>query len=231
MTTFRHVIVASLAVAAFACAGDPPSGGGGDDDTETLPDPDQGNAAGGEDNTFDHPDTQANVWDLLERLQEEGPPRYTARVHSCPKMRYSTVGAILASRGVDLTNVTALSAGELYEGGYNALGGSNYAARVRENPELTASSASKLFDIFVQAAPEIIANMPNRAECTVGGEGARLFNDAGQCSARGISCLIGVPATAGHVELCNEIVNRASTPERGRIIATASLAAAAHTCE
>jgi hypothetical protein len=88
-----------------------------------------------------------------------------------------------------------------------------------------------MFDIFVQSAPEIIANLPDRDECTVGGVGARMFNEAGQCSANGITCLIGVPATAGHIELCNEIVNRATTPEKGRVIAVAALAAAAHTCE
>jgi hypothetical protein len=83
----------------------------------------------------------------------------------------------------------------------------------------------------VAAAPEIIANLASRPECTVGGVPARIFNDAGQCTADGISCLIGAPATAGHIEICNQMVSRASTPERGRTIAVAALMAAAHTCE
>ena len=40
-----------------------------------------------------------------------------------------------------------------------------------------------------------------------------------------------MPATPGHIELCNEMIGRATTPEKGRIIAVAALAAAAHTCE
>src|SRR4029077_7768743 len=97
--------------------------------------------------------------------------------------------------------------------------------------ELTTASAAKLFDIFTAAAPEIIAGMPLRAECTVGGVAAKMFNDAGQCTIDGITCLIGVPATAAHLDLCNSILSKASTPELGQIIAVAPLAAAAHTCE
>jgi hypothetical protein len=218
-------LLVALLVALAACAVD--SGDGGD----STPDAPEGNATGGEDNTFDHPDTQVDIWDLLDKLQREGPPRYSSRVHACPKMKYETIGNVLASRGVDLGATAETSAGRMWRTSDQALGAPNYAARVRENLELTTASASKLFDIFVQAAPEIIANMPNRPECTVGEVGARMFNEFGQCTADGITCLIGIPATPGHIELCNEMVTRASTPETGQRIAVAALAAAAHTCE
>jgi hypothetical protein len=67
--------------------------------------------------------------------------------------------------------------------------------------------------------------------CTVGGAASRVFNAQGQCEPSGLTCLMGVPAQAGHVEICNRIVARASTPEVGRTLAVAALLAAAHTCE
>jgi hypothetical protein len=196
--------------------------------TDDLP---TGNASGGEDNTFDHESTQVDVWALLDRLQDEGPPRYTARVHSCPKIRYETLGRILASRGVDLTATGALTAGGLYRGGAQAMGVANYAARARENIDLTTAGASRLYDIFVAAAPELIANLPTSPACLVGGEPAPLFNASNQCMADGISCLIGTPATASHLEVCNLTVSRATDVEAGKRMAVAVLAAAAHTCE
>jgi hypothetical protein len=223
MTTIKQILLAALAATALgACAED------GTNDPAPLP---EGNASGGEDNTFDHDDTQVDVWELLERLQAEGPPKYTSRVHSCPKIRYATIGRLLASRGVDLGNLADLTAGNLYDTGDQALGAPNYAARVRENAEVTTAGASRLFDIFVAAAPEIIANMPNRPECQIGGVGATMFDASGACSADGISCLLGVPATASHIEVCNLTVQQASSPDIGQRMAVAVLAAAAHTCE
>jgi hypothetical protein len=216
------LLLAALATAALgACAED-----------ASTPDPlPEGNASGGTDNTFDHEGTQVDVWELLDRLQAEGPPKYTARVHSCPKIRYDTIGRLLASRGVDIGNGTDLSAGQLYQSGEQALGAPNYGARARENVEMTTAGASRLFDTFVAAAPEIIANMPTRPECQIAGIGAQMFDASNACTADGITCLIGVPATASHIELCNLTVQRASDPEIGKRMAVAVLAAAAHTCE
>jgi hypothetical protein len=219
-TRIATTLLALAAVGACADESAPPP--------EDLP---EGNASGGEENTFDHPDTQVDVWDLLTRLQEEGPPKYTSRVHSCSKVRYDNLGRILASRGIDTANPNALSAGDLYRSGMQAMGAPNYTARARENIELTTAGASRLFDIFVAGAPEIIANMPNRPECQIGGVGPQLFTETGSCVAEGITCLIGYPATASHIELCNLTVQRASDVETGKRLAVAVLAAAAHTCE
>jgi hypothetical protein len=197
-------------------------------DENPLP---EGNASGGEDNTYDHPNANIDPFELLERLRREGPARYAARVHSCPKMKYDTMGALLASRGVNLASTTAQSAGRMWRESDQALGAPNYAARQREARELSPATASKLFDIFVQAAPEIIAAMPTLAACQVSGVGVSMFNAENQCNADGIACLIGVPPTASHLELCNLTVQRASDVEKGKLIAVASLLAAAHTCE
>src|SRR6185503_18820668 len=153
-----------------------------------------------------------------------GPPKYTSRVHSCPKVRVRTIENLLRSRGVDVTSQTPDSAGLIYASSSQALGAPNYAARTRENLALTTASASKLFDIFAQAAPEIIATMPSLAACQVGGVGASMFNELGQCTAAGISCLTGVPATAAHIEICNQTVAKASDPEKGKRMAVALLA-------
>jgi hypothetical protein len=172
-------------------------------------------------------------WTVLERERREGPPRYTSRVHGCTKMRYATIGNVLASRGVaiGIPDPAPLSAAQLYRDGAATLGAPNLAARVRETLELGVATSSKLFDLFVQAAPEIIAQMPTRPECQVGGVGVELFDAANRCVARGITCLIGMPATAEHVAMCDHTVSRAETVEIGKQLAVAVLAAAAHTCE
>jgi len=166
-------------------------------------------------------------WDELERIKREGPPRYTSRVRSCPKMRYRTIGNVLASRGVDLSAPGDVAAGTIWRTGAAALGAPNYASRTRETIDLGLATTSKLFDIYVQAAPEIIANMGSRAACP----GARLFDDAGRCDWQGVSCLLGVPATPTHLAICNTTIARAPDVTSGQQLAVAVLASAAHTCE
>ena len=167
----------------------------------------------------------------LERELREGPPRYTSRLHSCAKMRVATLGNVLASRGVNIASTTDLSAGRIYRTSTIALGAANYPARSRENIELGVATASKIFDIYVQAAPEIIANMTSRPECQRNGQPAQLFDSSNRCVESGFSCLIGTRATAEHLSVCNETVKRAADPESGKRLAVALLAAAAHTCE
>lgn len=217
-----YLLLPSLALLALGCTGELAT------DEPPLP---TGNASAGTENTFDHPDSNIDVWELLDRMKAEGPPRYAARMHACAKLKYDTLGRLLGSRGVDLAATGALSAGKLYRDGDQALGAPNFAARQRESRELTTATASKMFDIFVQAAPEIIAAMPGLPACQVAGQGASMFNADNQCNPDGITCLLGVPATPSHLELCNLAVTRASDVEKGKRIAVASLLAAANTCE
>lgn len=219
-----HTLLLASVLAVPACTGDvtgdgyvPPSGP---------------STVGGEDNTFDH-DNNSDVdpFELLDRLQQEGPPRVSARMHGCNRLPYRTIGNVLRSRGADPANGAPLSAGDLYQNGRSALGTANYAARIRENLDVTTSGASRLFDIFVQAAPEIIANLPNQAACQRGGVGVQLFDANNQCVADGITCLLGVPAQPGHIELCNYAITHAADVESGKQLAVATLLAAAQTCE
>jgi hypothetical protein len=220
----QTILVASLGLAVAACTSD-------EIDTPDENTPPAGSTSGNETNTFDHMNDGISPWELVDRLTKEGPPRYTSKVHSCPKVRYRTFGAVLASVGVDVGSTTNLSAGQLYATGDNAMGAPNFANRIRENISISTSGASRSFDIFAAAAPEIIAAVPNLERCKVNGQSASLFNANNQCEASGITCLIGVPAEAAHLDLCNLTIQRASTPAVGQRLAVAALMAAAYTCE
>lgn len=194
--------------------------------------PPSGTTSGSDNNTFDHDNSGISVWDLIDRLTKEGPPSFSSQMHGCTKPRYATLGSILTSVGVSIaTTTTSPSAGFLYNSGGPSLGAPNYGARVRENLAVTTSGASREFDIFSSAATEIIAAVPNLARCNVGGAPAALFDAAGACQASGITCIIGVPATQAHVDLCNLTISRASTPQIGQRLAVAAMMAAAYTCE
>lgn len=190
---------------------------------------------GGTENTFHHPQAiddvrTADARAVLERMAEEGPPAYRARVHGCRKMSYGNVGRMLRDLGVDLEG-GAGSAGAMYRSADQALGAPNYAARIAETTELTTASASRLFDMLVVAAPEIIENVESTERCQIGGRGVQIFDASGACTEEGLTCLLGEPATEEHVALCDLMVDRASSPETGRVVAVASVLAAASTCE
>jgi hypothetical protein len=207
---------------ASACTDD------GSIDTDNAPP--SGSTSGTEDTTFDHDNGDyISPWELLDRLQKEGPPRYTSKVHSCAKVRYKTLGTVLSNVGMNPANTTALSAGNLYTTGFNALGGPNYANRIRENIGITTSGASREFDIFAAGAQEVIDAFTNNtiARC----QGATLFDANNTCQPSGITCLIGVPATAQHINYCNLTVSTASDVTVGKRLAVADMLAAAYTCE
>ncbi len=217
------ILVASLS-SLTAC-------GGLEDTTDPTTD-EPGGTAGGEDTTYDHDNSGFNPFDLLDRLAKEGPPRFTSRVHSCAKVRYRTLGNVMTAVGINVDNQTNLSAGQLYRDGFNALGGPNYANRIRENLGITTSGASREFDIFAAGADEVIAAVPTLTRCQIGGVGAQLFDEGSNaCRADGIACLIGMPAQAAHLDFCNITVSSASDPVVGKRIAVAALLAAAYTCE
>lgn len=191
-----------------------------------------GGTSAGPDNTFNHDLENPDPFDILSRIQQQGPPEISTRMHSCQKLKYATLGNVLKDLGVDFTKMSMPpSAGELYAGGAQAMGGPNYAARVAETVELTAAGATKLFDIFVAAAPEVIAAMPMSQRCLVGTTPTAMFDAAGHCTMAGITCLQGAPASQAQVDLCNQALTEGSTPQISQTIAVATILAAAHTCE
>jgi hypothetical protein len=222
-TTARSVAIAAFALAAAACAAPddgPPS---------NMPPPN--GTTGGDGTTFNHDNDAINVYDFVDRVYREGPPSFTSRVHSCFKIRYSTLGTLLTSLGVDLTRTTYPSAAVLYREGAAALGAPDYANRIREDRAITTAGAARMFDIFAAAADEIVSGLPSVQRCKIDGVGVQLFDGSDRCTADGITCLIGVPAMQAHVDQCTETVKDATTTAIGRRIAVALLLAAAHTCE
>jgi len=207
-----------------------------DDGLEQTNEPPAGSTSGNEDTTFDHDNGDyISPWELLDRLQKEGPPRYTSKVHSCAKVRYRTLGAVLSQVGMaSATAATppALSAGDLYKTGFNALGGPNYANRIRENIGITTSGASREFDIFAAASDEVIAAFGNPSSALMTRcPGATLFDANNACQPSGITCLIGTPATSSHLDFCNLTITSASDVAAGKRLAVAAMLAAAYTCE
>jgi hypothetical protein len=228
MTRFGHTLTilfgASLGVA--ACTDNIDTTG-----TPTDPEP-SGTTSGSDANTFDHDNNGISVWDLIDRLTKEGPPSFSAQMHGCTKPRVATLGNILTSVGINAANTTARSAGQLYTSGAAAMGAPNYGARVRENLSVTISGASRMFDILAAGAQEIITNVPNLARCKdASGTAAAVFDASGKCQASGLTCILGVPATQAHLDLCNLTITRASTPQIGQRLAVAVMMAAAYTCE
>jgi hypothetical protein len=227
-STLTLLIGASLAVAASACSNTIQDPSGGDDQNTSA----GGATTGTVDNTFDHDTEEISVWDLIERQKVEGPPSFTSHMHSCAKVRYTNLANVLTAIGVNVTNKTQFSAGALYTAAASAEGTANYANRIRENISVTTSGASAMFDIFAAAAPEIEANLSKLPRCQQAGTPVpALFDANNQCNIDAITCLIGVPATAAHVALCNKAVTEGSTPDIGKGIAVAALLAAAYTCE
>ncbi|UQA57985.1 hypothetical protein [Polyangium aurulentum] len=218
----------------------PTSGGGAQSagDPETSEDGD---------NNFHHPmdptqPGQQDPFEILKKRAAEGPPEVRTRLHSCSKLTYSSLGEFLVSRGVNLDAVAVAgqppTAGQLYKSAAtkDALGVANFDARMGEAYFYTISAATKLFDIFVQAAPEIIEKADEVEACKISGTGYPVFNAEGNCTYYGLSCIMGRPATDDDMELCNLMVSQADGSKPAdlpnkRALTVAAFLAAAHTCQ
>jgi hypothetical protein len=198
------------------------------------------------DNTFDHfndpgASGHKDPFEILKERAEEGPPEVRTRLHSCTKISYASIGAFLSSRGVNLAATSSgngpKTAGELYKQGGDALGVAKFDAREGETYFHTTASATKLFDIFVQAAPEIIANIDKQDACKVNGVGKPMFDaTTGKCTYEGLSCIMGRPATLDDLTICNLMLEQADPTNPAdltikRNVAVATFLAAANTCE
>ncbi len=207
-------------------------------DAHDKPGRSPGDVVGDEDNTFDHQsglgedEVDEDPYAIAARREAEGTPEARSRLHSCQKLQITSLRNILTGFGVNPDATADIpTAGQLLNGGGTALGQSNYAARMGEDIVWTAAGAAKQFDIFVQAAPEIIAAMPTLGQCQIDGVSPPMFNEDGSCNDDAVSCLIGKPASADHLAICKDLIDSASDVDKGRNIAVATLLAAAHSCE
>jgi hypothetical protein len=164
----------------------------------------------------------------------------TTRLHSCQKVSYPSLQNLLVSRGVDINLLSNPdSAGELYKGAKDTFGVPPQDSRTNERSFHTTAEATKLFDIFLRAAPEIVANIGNpqaAPACTLNGTNKPMFEQNGTCVFESVSCLLGRPATKDDMTLCNALVANADPNNQNdvtnkRYIAVATLLAAGHTCE
>jgi hypothetical protein len=193
--------------------------------------------AGGEDNTQSHMGDLGDFgakdpFEILAQRQEEGPAEIRTRLHSCQKLQNAALRNVLTSLGVNMDATgDPPTAGQLLQAAGGALGAASYDARVGEAITWSAAGAAKLFDILVQAAPEIIANLPNADQCKIDGVGVAMFDDQNKCNADAIACITGRPATDSHVAICNTIVTKASSVDKGKRIAVATIMAGALSCE
>lgn len=236
-------LVSASALAAAACDDSRPSSidpthhGAYQEDPTKAVEEKPGAYAGGQKNTFDHmsslgTDAAKDPFEVLKEREEEGPAEIRTRLHSCQKIQVTTLRSILVGFGVNIDATgDPPTAGQLLKEGGGALGAANYDARVGESLVWTAAGAAKMFDILVQAAPEIIANLPNSAQCQIDGVGPQVFDENNRCVEDAVTCLIGRPATADHLAICNSAVAQASDAETGKKIAVATLLSAAHSCE
>ena len=132
------------------------------------------------------------------------------------------------------------TAGFLYFSAGDALGVAKLDSRLGDADEHTTASAAKLFDIFVQAAPQIIANIadPTKAPaCTLNGKNLPMFDpNDGSCVEQTLSCLLGMPASQDHLLLCNLMVQKANVADladvaKKRHVAIAALLSGVHACQ
>lgn len=203
--------------------------------------PENEEESGVADNNFHHPNDSitplvVDPFQILMERADEGPPELAARYHSCTKLPYSTLGELLKSRGVNL-KMGGGAAADLYFNGGDALGVANYAGRLGEASFYSISAATKLFDIFTQAASEIIANIEKMDACKINGVGNPMFDAVtGKCVFHSLSCIMGRAATQEDMDLCNLMVaqanpNDAADKANKQKLAVATILSAAHTCE
>lgn len=206
-----------------------------EDPTEDPAQP--GSASAGEKNTFDHFSSLGDFgardpFDILAQREEEGPAEVRTRLHSCQKIPYAALGNVLRSLGVDLDKQSdPPSAGQLYKSGGGALGVANYDARVGESITWSSAGAAKLFDIFVQAAPEVIANIESAPQCMVDGVSVPVFDENDKCNADALTCIMGRPASSTQVAVCSHLVQQGTDVTTGKNLAVATILAATHSCE
>lgn len=230
--TSGAAFVVALGMLASACVDAPPDmlratgspGAGGADPT--------GEAAGGTGVGHDH--GASGIKDplaVLAQRRAEGPPEVRTRLHSCQKLQIAALSGMLEAFGVDLEATgDPPTAGQLLAAATGALGAANYDASVGESIVWNATGAAKLFDIFVQAAPEVIAGVEHAPQCSLGGVNPKMF-DGSRCDIDAVTCLLGRPATEELLALCDDLVASASDVETGKMIAVAALLSAAHSCE
>lgn len=222
------------------------------------------------------PEEQTAIWQLggdpgllADRAYDEGPIEVASRQHSCSKIKYDSQGNLLMGRGINLgvtlpvsfstscvgptgnMSLRTQSTAYVYCNDRLTLGLTNYTGRISEATSLNTAAATKIMDLFVTSASEIVPSPSSglmrltAPACVISGQGAIMFNADNTCNEEGITCLQGYPATADQVALCSRVVSQAvATPANGaagtaavdqvtagRRLAVATILAGSNVCE
>lgn len=228
----KHLFALLTGLALVACATEdqPTTLGEGDptslpNNRETAKDPEQTGSSNDHMNGPTGDPEGGNTDNTAQKVENEakvGGPDVVSRLHACGKMSNAALGDYLRSRGL-AANSRAVQA---FNAGVQSLGAASYTARVPESAFPSVSAHSKMFDIAVLAAADLITGMKTSTACPgvdlVATDGKTLTKD-------GISCLIGYPATDTHVEVSGLAI--AENPTDGAKLAVAAIIQSTIMCE
>jgi hypothetical protein len=199
---------------------------------------DPNGTAGGEDTTFDHsndpggsaPGADTNPAPEAPNVKVVGSPEVSSRLHACGKITVTSLGKLLASRGLTgggTRPAGALSGQAIFAQGGTpaALGAANYNGRVPEAPFSSTSAMAKMFDIYTMASYDAVTPTWTAPACP----GVTVIGTDGKFTKDGLSCLMGKPARDEHVAIANDAI--AKNPTDGAKIAIAALLSAAQSCQ
>ena len=203
----------------------------------TMPNPNQTatQQEKGPDYGLNHDDILNNIGDIFTDGRQV-PPAVGEKLHSCGKVRFNVLTNILKTRGVNVTNVTANSAGALLAKTQPIWGVPNFPARVAETIRDTTSSLVSLHDVLLAAAEEWVTAVntdgayPAGTACT----GAKLFNNS-NCDKDGFACLMGATPSQRQLDVCNSMITDTSAgvtdPLIKRRLAVASMVGTVAMCD
>ena len=157
-------------------------------------------------NAFNHDGILGDIGDIFADGRQVA-PAVGERMHACGKLQYAALGRILQTRGVNLANTAAFSAGLLYNSGNLVIGVANYPARVSESDRNTTGGIVRLYDILIAAAEELLPDattdsLSKSPACL----GSPFYNTDNTCNPAGFGCFMGVPPTDAQIQLCNSMV-------------------------
>ncbi len=206
------------------------------DQMPTTPDPNtpvQADVQGPE-YGLNHDDILNNIGDIFTDGRQV-PPAVGEKLHSCGKVRFNVLTNILQTRGINVTNTTANSAGALLAKAQPVWGVPNFPARVAETIRDTTSSLVSLHDVLIAAAEEWVTdtNLDGAfAATTACGATAKLFN-SNTCDKDGFACVMGATPSQRQLDVCNNMITDTSVTNATtrRRLAVASMVGTVAMCD
>jgi hypothetical protein len=163
----------------------------------------------GPDYGLNHDDILNNIGDIFTDGRQV-PPALGQTLHSCGKVRFNVLTNILKTRGINVTNNAANSAGALLAKSQPVWGVANFPARTAETIRDTTSSLVGLHDILIAAAEEWVTTANPDGAFTAAMSPAcgtaKLFNN-NTCDKDGFACLMGAPPVQRQLDVCNSMIN------------------------